>query len=364
RAIAEAKEQAVESFLSARLEATNGDTTDEDPFGQDSTVNILLLGLDSRAGSTEAHCDAIQLFTIDKDKKQVTITAVPRGTYSPLPPGKGTTSTDYYVSNACGLGGIDYGVGQIQKILGVSADYIVMVGFSETLGALRHLQLPTTETLQWLRYRRGYQIGEPQRAHNHSTFLKQLLVERIGTEDARIPQSLQYVLYRLIDTDLSFAQTQVLVDTIASFDVAVHPERVVLRMKPEYVVKEIVYDPNTLEQTLEEQIAPIRRWLSDADYSGITQETFQQTLTQIVADKKNDPEFLAWAFDHHLWLQIDDAAVREAVHYDLLTHMLDQIPEKEERAGLIADYILEMRYTGQQEWEQKGHALLEELHAQ
>jgi hypothetical protein len=44
------------------------------------------------------------------------------------------------------------------------------------LGILRNLKLPTTDTLRWLRHRQGYAIGEPQRAHNHSTFLKQLIL--------------------------------------------------------------------------------------------------------------------------------------------------------------------------------------------
>jgi len=91
-----------------------------DPFGEDGIVRVLILGLDSRAGQTAGHCDVIQMLEINKNNNTVSITAVPRGTYSPLPFGKANTSTDYYISNACGLAGLDYGIDKIEKILGSS----------------------------------------------------------------------------------------------------------------------------------------------------------------------------------------------------------------------------------------------------
>ena len=164
----------IDDFLSQRQEYLLNENkhTTSSPFGDDEIARILFIGLDSRAGQTHGHCDAIQLIEIDKGKNSVQITAVPRGTYSPLPPGVGATTTDYYVSNACGLVSLEYGVKQMEYILGKKADYIMVVGFSEVMGILKYLDLPTTPTLQWLRHRQGYAIGEPQRAHNHSTFLK------------------------------------------------------------------------------------------------------------------------------------------------------------------------------------------------
>ena len=111
------RDQVIEAIIDAHRPDTSSDLT-ADPFADDGIVKILLIGLDARIGEENGHCDAIQLITIDKNNTgNINITAVPRGTYSPLPIGKGTTSSDYYVSNACGFGGLEYGIKQIEKIL-------------------------------------------------------------------------------------------------------------------------------------------------------------------------------------------------------------------------------------------------------
>ncbi|PIR99002.1 hypothetical protein COT87_01740, partial [Candidatus Collierbacteria bacterium CG10_big_fil_rev_8_21_14_0_10_44_9] len=73
-------------------------------------------------------------------------------------------------------------VKQIERILGKQADYLAIVGFSQTLGILRNLQLPAVDTLRWLRHRQSYAVGEPQRAHNHSTFIKQMTIKYLSDD--------------------------------------------------------------------------------------------------------------------------------------------------------------------------------------
>jgi anionic cell wall polymer biosynthesis LytR-Cps2A-Psr (LCP) family protein len=124
--------------------------SDEVAFGTDTQINILALGLDSRKEGNWQHCDAIHMITLDLSDWSMVITSVPRGTYSPLPPGREYKETDYYISNACAFGNLDYGVAQIERIVGVKADYVATVGFSQALGIFRALDMPTTETLQWV----------------------------------------------------------------------------------------------------------------------------------------------------------------------------------------------------------------------
>lgn len=147
RAVLKVQSQAIEDVIDSRR-VENSTKSTADIFDENNMVKILFIGLDTRIEQKNGHCDAIQLITIDNNTETIKITSVPRGTYSPLPPGVGATSTDYYVSNACGLVGLAYGVEQIEKILGAKADYLVVIGFSESLGIFRKLGLPTTETLQ------------------------------------------------------------------------------------------------------------------------------------------------------------------------------------------------------------------------
>lgn len=354
-----AQNEAINNVIDARRAEGDGNEK-SDLFGADDQVKILFIGLDKRAGKTEGHCDAIQLITVDRKKSTVTITAVPRGTYSPLPPGKGATSSDYYVSNACGLGGLDYGIKQINKILGQKEDYLVVVGFSEVLGILRNLKMPTTETLQWLRHRQGYAIGEPQRAHNHSTFIKQMIIKFLAEKNSRLDKALQYIVYKMVKTDLSFAQTQALANALADMDLAKKPERIQLAMRPAYVVQDIPYDSEKIGEYLDKMLGPIKNRLSKDDYSGTPEKTIEEKLLKMIGEKQDDKEFMVWAYDNNLWLQIEDNRSRLIVQYNVLEKYLAQVATSTIREASIADYILEMENYGEAAWVEKGKELLKE----
>ena len=350
--------ETIENIINSRR-IKNSEETTADPFDEDGVVKVLFIGLDSRVGQKAGHCDAIQLITINTNSTgTITITAVPRGTYSPLPPGKGTTSTDYYVSNACGLGGLEYGIQQIEKILGVKPDYLVVVGFSETMGIFRYLHLPTTETLQWLRNRHGYAIGEPQRAHNHSTFIKQMMIKFVPTKQTKLDTALQYVMYNLIKTDLSFAQTQKILDAVSAMDIVNHPEKIQLSMRPFYSVQDISYNQEDVAKYLAQTLGPITHLLSKDDYSNLSEETVQTGLLSIIEKNKDNPEFISWAYQNNFWLQIEDSEQSLAVQFDLLTSYLPLLPSNSERQSVLADYILEMENRGESVWQAKGKNLL------
>jgi len=365
RSFIKAQNQAIESIIDSRRvtdsDSANKGTDQEkinDPFGEDGIARILFIGLDKRVGQENGHCDAIQLITIDKGAGAINIAAVPRGTYSPLPPGKGVTSSDYYVSNACGLGGLDYGIKQIEKILGVKSDYLVVVGFSETLGILRGLGLPTTETLQWLRNRHGYAIGEPQRARNHSTFIKQMLIKFAPTEQSKINTALQYLVYKMVNTDLTFAQAQKIIAEISTMDIVNHPEKIQLSMRPLFVIQDIPYDSDHIAEYLDKTLGPIKHLLTKDDYSGTTEETVQTKLLDIIEKNKNNSEFVSWAYQNNLWLQIEDGNKRLSVQYNLFVSYLPLLPDKKARESTIADYLLEMENRAEPVWQGKARELL------
>jgi len=360
RRAAKAESETIEKILESRRGETEKSGT-ADPFGEDGMARVLLIGLDRRVGETDGHCDAIQLIAVDQKKQEVTITAVPRGTYSPLPPDGAYLPSDYYVSKACAIGGLEYGIRQIEKILGAKADYLVVLGFSEALGIFRNLDLPTEETLEWLRQRQGYAIGEPQRAHNHSTFIKQMMTKFVPQENSNMNAVLEYILYKIVKTDLSFAEVRALVDALSVMDFANHPERIRLAMRPAYAVQDIPYAEEYLGEYLDTMINPVKDLLPKDDYSGVTEGAAEAKLLEIIDEKKNDSEFVSWAFENNLWLQIEDDEKRLAAQYDFLVEYLSLLPEKDRRENIITDYILEMEYYGENQWALKGKELLRKV---
>jgi anionic cell wall polymer biosynthesis LytR-Cps2A-Psr (LCP) family protein len=348
----------IDRILDDRYKQQFGEVEGADPFGDDGIVRILFIGLDSRVGQTAGHCDAIQLIEINKNKNSVEITAVPRGTYAPLkdknrPPG------DYYVSNSCAIEGLDYGIDQIEKILGKKADYLAMVGFSEAMGIIRQLKLPGPETLQWLRHRQGYAIGEPQRAHNHSSFLKEMLIRYVPKKDSKLDASWEYVIYKMIKTDLSFEEGRKLVSALIAMDLSNHPERIVLSMRPAYQVADIPYDEDNISQYLSSMLTPIKDLLSDADYSEKSKEQIEADLLAMIDERKDDPEFLKWVYDNKTWLQFNDEFRRQGLQYDLTVRYVKTLADPKERLTVMEDYVLEMEYLGLTEWSDKGKMFLE-----
>ncbi|MEI6510931.1 MAG: hypothetical protein WCO25_02695 [Candidatus Uhrbacteria bacterium] len=337
---------AVQAVIDARLASRVVETSDTEIGDR---VSVLLIGLDARAGSDVAHCDVIQLVEIDAAQQTVRITAVPRGTYSPLPPGGNYIPGDYYVSNACGIGGLEFGIAQIEKILGKHADHLAVVGFSETLGAFRLLGLPTTETLQWLRVRQPYAIGEPQRAHNHSTFIRRAMAEYAPVVSRLFATPVGYVFYNLVETDLTYAETRTLLGALADMDLANHPERVSLAMVPAYEFIDVPYDPETLDTALDTPFNP-------AD--GPSKDEAQRALIDFVTAGIDDPAFAERAFSQRVWLQIDDAETRESMHFALLSKRFAQLESEEGRQALVADYIIEMEAFDLLDWAEKGRELL------
>lgn len=358
RSLEKAQQAKIDELLESRRNMQTED--EEDPFGEDNLVRILFVGLDSRIGQDFGHCDAIQMFEINRANKTIQITAVPRGTYAPLP-GTGHLATDYYVSKSCEVGGLEYGIEQIEKILGKKSDYVVMVGFSEALGIFRYLDLPANETLQWLRHRQGYAIGEPQRARNHSNFLRQMLVKYIPNEDQTIDSTWQYLLYKMIKTDLSYNGAKDIIDEIARMNLSEETWRISLAMRPAYEVSDIAYDPEHVTEYLHKMIDPIKHLLSKDDYSDITPEEAQERVINLIEENKNDSEFIPWAFDNDIWLQVDDEDLRDKYQFELTLEYVSTLETKEEREALLADYILEMDYLNKEDWKEKGKQELEKI---
>jgi anionic cell wall polymer biosynthesis LytR-Cps2A-Psr (LCP) family protein len=350
------QEQQIQTMIDdRRKQASESDNTD--PFGEDGIVKILFIGLDNRIGETNGHCDAIQLIEINKLKQTVTVTAVPRGTYSPLP-GTGHLATDYYVSKSCEVGGIEYGVKQIEKILAQKADYLVFMGFSQAMGIFRELDLPAEETMQWLRMRQGYAIGEPQRAKNHSTFIKQMMIKYAPQLKSKVNLPLGYMIFKLLRTDLTLNQALILAEEINKLDLPNHTERIQLLMRPAYDVKDISYDPEKINEHIDSLLNPIAKAIPEGAYTGETLEQSQQKVLDNINNGLEDSEFVRWAFSNYVWLQIDDEAVRETKHYEILQKYVALLTDNNEKKLAITDYIIEMEDLGKADWALKGKELL------
>lgn len=337
------------------------DSASEVPFGSDTQINILTLGIDSRKEGQEQHCDAIHMVTLDLSDWSILITSVPRGTYSPLPPGREYKETDYYVSNACAFGGLEYGVTQIERIVGVQADYTATVGFSQALGIFRALDMPTTETLQWLRHRQSYAIGDPQRSQNQAVFMKDVALQLLGGDG--ISTLLMHVLYSLVDTDLDFKTAQALYNAYRAAGIAERPDDISLTMKPYYETQEYHFDPENADAQIDALITSLQGRLSPDDLSNRSLEELQIELEAFLRESLASTESVEHAYNEQLWRQIEDEDTREELHFRFMEKYLRELEDTDhdKAVEIVTDYVLEKQYYGLTEWEAKGRELLATL---
>ncbi len=347
---------AVESMIAERREEvlSPGDV----PFGDTSTMNILVLGIDSRKEGKEQHCDAIHMVSINIRDWTVFVTSVPRGTYAYIPPGT-WQENEYYLANACAFAGLEYGVEQIERIVGVQADYVVRVGFSQTIGILRALELPTTESLQWLRHRQSYAIGDPQRSQNQAVFMKDVALRILAGNG--IPDVLFHVLYSFVETDMDYATAKTLYDGLIVHQIVERPDDIVLEMKPHFDVQEIHFDPEHAEAQIAALVAKLQGRLSRFDLSNKTLAEIQADLVEYLQEEIASGDDIAAIVDEELWLQVEDAGMRESLQYECIELYTRVLYRSDRDAAIqrVADYILEKQTQGLIVWEQQGRSLLE-----
>ena len=344
----------VEQVQNARL------SQESDALIQDaSKINVLFLGLDARKEDQNPHCDAIHMFTLDVQDWDITITTVPRGTYAYIP--QSLIETEYYLANACSYEGLEYGVEQIEKVAGIKADYVVTVNFSQTLGILRLFDLPTTETLEWLRHRQSYQIGEPQRAHNQAVFLKDMIVGHLNTFESDFTLPMQYLLYTFVDTDMDFSVARALLQGYVDSGIDQNPDRIQLVMKPYYETTDYHFDPETIDVQLESWVDFLRPYLSSDDLSELSIEEVQASIVSYIQDAIESDEGIEGIYDKQLWLQIEDDQTREELHYVIVESYVKDLQDQEEIIDVMSLYILEKETLGENNWAQKGKELLSSM---
>jgi len=353
-------DEVVDAILADRTQKIEaGEIVD---FGDENEINVLVLGLDARKGNQEPRCDGIHMFTLSLDDWSVHITSVPRGTYTYIPPGT-YPKTEYYLANACAYAGLDYGVSQIEKVVGVKADYVATLGFSQVLGIMRSLNLPTTESLQWLRHRQSYAIGDPQRSHNQAVFMKDLIITQASKLRGEFGTAFQYIVYSMIDTDMDYKVARALMEGYLSADIDEREESITLSMRPHYVTQDYHLDFDNPDEQIDALISYLKPFLSEEDLSGRTLSDIQDELTSYIEDRLDANDDVNDLIEKQIWLQVEDEDLREELHFAIIDSYVRSIVDKDPNTALdaITQYIFEKQTLGEENYAALGRDLMTEL---
>lgn len=322
-----------------------------------SKINILLLGLDGRKGDKNPRCDSIQLISFNFDQNKILITSIPRGTeFTTQVPDVGKQTN--YLSNWCHYLGADFAAKAVEKITGIKPDYTVKLGFSQTLGIFRAVNLPTNPTLQFLR-NRSYGIGDWQRSRNQAQFIKDMILAH-SEEITKLPNLLKYLVYKMIETDMLFEEALSLFNKITSTAIFKNPDNIELATIPNPAgkLKELHFEESKYKDS---------DWQNDKEFLAF-QDNLEKYIENIVnraqklIEAKNYTavyQLIKTPFNQEIWQQIENETKRDQSHFDLLSLYVQSSPEKTNLSSLVLDFITEMEEGKKDDYKKRGEELLD-----
>lgn len=350
--------QQVKSVDTTNTEKTVVDNTDNEELNLlQEPMTILLLGLDNRRADPKSRCDAIHLITFSPPEEKIIITSVPRNTHVNLPE---VATPSAYLANVCEQRGIDSGIKEITRITNLYPDHIIKINFSQTLGILRLLGMPTTPTLQFLRDRRSYLSGGYQRSHNHALFLKDMILHHTQ-QVADLPTIMKQILFKMVETDnLDFETTSSILNWVVKNDFRQKPEKIELVIKPTPFYKIIDIHFAATDYPSKDS------WQNNEEFQDYQLElkSYLENLLdrgeKYLDDGQKDSvyQLLKIPFSQQLWLQLEDEQLRNQFHFDMLRLFVLSTEEKNEASVLLQDFIAEMKIFGETELKNKAEELL------
>jgi anionic cell wall polymer biosynthesis LytR-Cps2A-Psr (LCP) family protein len=291
-------------------------------------INVLILGLDGRRGQHDRRADAIHLMTLLPYQGKIRITSIPRGTMSEkIMEGK------EIIANTYSLEGRDGTIKAVEDYLEIHVDYYIVVGFSEAEALFEKLGYNGEKTLQVLRSRKAYGIGDPQRSHNQAFFIASEIMRNypLFKQYPTLGRALLFVSHEIVETNMSF---EVMVQ-VSNLYLANGLNDITLLMKPENYMsslKDIKFTPETIDAILNEQKKNMEKneeAQKDMEEMKEKQEEeapMSQYLSGIITYNsrylgKEDRKLISRTgsyYDQKLWYQVKDKRLSEKLHFQFM----------------------------------------------
>jgi anionic cell wall polymer biosynthesis LytR-Cps2A-Psr (LCP) family protein len=293
-------------------------------------INVLILGLDGRRGQHDRRADAIHLMTLLPYQGKIRITSIPRGTMSEkILDGKDIIASTY------SLEGRDGTIKAVEDYLEVHVDYYIIVGFSEAEALFEKLGYNGEKTLQVLRSRKAYGIGDPQRSHNQAFFIASEIMRNypLFKQYPTLGRALLFVSHEIVDTNMPF---EVMVQ-VSDLYLANGLNDITLLMQPsDYMssLKDIKLTPETIDAVLNEQKKNMEKCeeaQKDIEETKEKQEKeeeppMSQYLSGVITYNKRflgkeDRKVIsrtATYYDQKLWYQVKDKRLSEKLHFQFM----------------------------------------------
>jgi len=296
-------------------------------------IDVLIIGLDGRRGQNDRRADAIHCITLWPYEGKIRIISIPRGTMSEnIMVGKEIIASSY------STGGKELTITSVEEYLDLKVDYYVIVGFSEAQAIFEKLGYNGEKTLQVLRSRKAYGIGDPQRSHNQAFFMASEIIRNFPyfKEYPTVGRALLFVGHEIVDTNMPFEVMVKISDVYLEKGIT----KIDLVMKPEHLMsqlKDVKITPETIDSILKDQKEKLEKNEEAQKDIEENKETIEKepTMSEYLAGLiyyhrrnlgKDDRGIIARTrpkYDQNLWYQVRSDKVSEKLHFEF-TELLYQ----------------------------------------
>ncbi|PKL71862.1 MAG: hypothetical protein CVV29_08400 [Methanobacteriales archaeon HGW-Methanobacteriales-2] len=201
-------------------------------------INILFLGADARTPQTQGYTDSINILSIDKKTKEVSLLSIPRDTRVEIA-GKGVDK----INSAYAYGDINTTKETVENFLKVRIDYYILVDFNDfkemvdTLGGITmnvepHIskarpelhgktgvsKLTGEEALIYVRFRQDSE-SEGGRMRRHREAIKAIIDGALNPSNILQAPAVLNQLRENVKTDIPPLETTVIETLITGFDI-------------------------------------------------------------------------------------------------------------------------------------------------
>jgi anionic cell wall polymer biosynthesis LytR-Cps2A-Psr (LCP) family protein len=293
----------------------------KDEFAGQTRINIALIGLDGRMGATTGHADANHILSIMPDIGKIQIISIPRDTYVDC--GYDDTThlnklTVYYM--AAGRQSYLQKLAEIAKL--PSIPYYIEFGFSQAMGMMSLFGYKSTETLQVLRSRKSFAIGDYQRVYNQAQFVKQLMVRHYNTLTGTFQPVFINGILVLVKTNMKNSEITNIFSNLEQNNFTASPENISIKIRPSLKANYKVFDFSNPEMIVQMKKQLGLDKIAKRDTSAFTPTDFtkylENKLSKIIIaatkDTLKNPQLtinkLKPTYEQKIWLQFDNDSLR------------------------------------------------------
>ena len=298
-------------------------------------VNIAVIGVDARVGTSTKHADANHIVSILLDSGKIEIISIPRDT--PADAGFSDTNAQNKLTIVHANRGIKAYLTEAAKIANVGKiDYYAEFGFSQAMGIIELLgHKDSKSTLQVLRSRQGLGGDDYQRCYNQGQFIRQNLLRNFDRADGFFGDLLVRAGLLLVETNLTADNIKTLVNQLKDKGFPRDSSAITVRVRPPMGTKFKVYDFSDdvtiaqLKSKIEKYNASRNR--KDTTYAGSKPPNVAPTLLKAIYNARLDSikrpkqvvRKLTTYFNQHAWLQVTDKKQRDQIRNDIEALLAD-----------------------------------------